>query len=106
MKYVSDFQRLTYVRVLMFSGQELTCHYRYDMRDALKIPELQWYVEQWDRLTERVFEARKCDENCDGGVDRNHTYADTLPEASLTKEGFINEIIDGVIENVMNWVRS
>ena len=73
----------------MFSGQELTCHYRYDMRDALRIPELQWYVEQWDQLTERVLEARK------------DAAPDPLPEGRLAEEGFIVEIIDDVIDMVM-----
>ena len=74
------------------------------MRDALKIPELQWYVDQWDRLTEGVFEARKCGENGDFCVDRNRADAapDPLPGGRLTEEDFINEIIDVVIEKVIN----
>ena len=84
----------------MFSGQELTCHYRYDMRDALRIPELQWYVEQWDQLTERVFEARK---NSNFEADGNQADAAPypLPEGRLAEEDFIVEIIDDVIDKVM-----
>jgi len=78
------------------------------MRDALKIPELQWYVDQWDRLTEGAFEARECGENGDFGVDRSQADAApdplTVPDARLAKEGFINEIIEGVIEKVINSV--
>ena len=87
----------------MFSGQELTCHYRYDMRDALRIPELQWYVETWDQLTERVFEARKSRQN--GYSDADGNQADAAPdprlEGRLAEEDFIVEIIDDVIDMVM-----
>ena len=86
----------------MFSGQELTCHYRYDMRDALRIPELQWYVEQWDQLTERVFEARKSRQS-DSDADGNQAdkAPDPLPEGRLAEGDFIVEIIDDVIDMVM-----
>ena len=82
----------------MVSGQELTCHYRYDMRDASKIPELQWYVEEWDRLTEGVSEPHKCVENGELGEDGNQE----VPAPDSLPENFIREIIDGVIERVMN----
>ena len=84
----------------MFSGQELTCHYRYDMRDALRIPELQWYVEQWDQLTEEVFEARK-NSNFEADGNRADATRDPLPEGGLAKEDFIVEIIDDIIDKVM-----
>ena len=84
----------------MFSGQELTCHYRYDMRDALRIPELQWYVEQWDQLTEQVFEARK-NSNFEADGTPADAAPDPLPEGRLAKENFIVEIIDDVIDKVM-----
>ena len=74
------------------------------MRDALKIPELQWYVDQWDRLTEGVFEARKCGENGDFCADKNRADVapDSMIDGSLAEEDFINEIIDGIIEKVIN----
>ena len=84
----------------MFSGQELTCHYRYDMRDALRIPELQWYVEQWDQLTERVFEARK-NSNFEADWNPAEEAPDPLPEGRLAEDDFIVEIIDDVIDKVM-----
>ena len=84
----------------MFSGQELTCHYRYDMRDALRIPELQWYVEQWDQLTERVFEARQ-NSNFEADWNPVEGAPDPLPEGRLAEDDFIVEIIDDVIDKVM-----
>ena len=86
----------------MFSGQELTCHYRYDMRDALRIPELQWYVEQWDRLTQGIFEVRKSVESGDD--------VDSEPEAhpdaggGSQEDNFIQGIIDEVIRKVVDSV--
>ena len=85
----------------MLSGQELTCHYRYDMRDALRIPQLQWYVEQWDRLTQGIFEARKSIES-----DEVDSEPDALTDAGAGSEedNFIQGLIDEVIRKVVGSV--
>ena len=85
---------------MLLPGQELTCHYRYDMRDALRIPQLQWYVEQWDRLTQGIFEAQKSVERDD--IDSEHALPDA--GAGSEEENVIQGIIDEVIQKVVDSV--